>query len=108
MPRKANPGKGRLRDFVERANSDPLARLQFLVDPDRALDEAGIELNEELKSELRSLVHDYVERFPNIALLPTGLPSRSRERPALTADAGAGSPEARTVSGCDAEKIFII
>lgn len=108
MPRKANPGKGRLRDFVERANSDPLARLQFLVDPDHALDEAGIQLNEELKAELRSLVHDYVERFPNIALLPTGLSRRSRERPALTADAGVGSPGARTASGCDDEKILII
>ena len=105
MAKKADPGKGRLRDFVERVNSDPLARLQFLVDPDHALDEAGIQLGDELKAQLRSLVREYVEKFPNIALLPTGLSRGSRER---LAGAGAGSPEPRTTSGCDDETILLI
>ena len=104
MPRKGNPGKGRLHDFVERANSDPLSRLQFLVDPDRALDEAGIQLNEELKAELRSLVHEYVENFPNIALLPTGLSSKSRERAVLKAEAGTRNYS----SGDEDDRVFII
>jgi hypothetical protein len=78
MEKKANPRKGAVRTFVERVNSDPLVRLRFLVDPARALDEAGIHLNEEAKSELDKLVHEYLEKFPNIALLPTGLSKRSR------------------------------
>jgi hypothetical protein len=108
MAKKADPGKGRLRDFVERVNSDPLARLQFLADPDHALDEAGIQLSDELKAQLRSLVREYVEKFPNIALLPTGLSRGSRERLAVTAGAGAGRPEPRTTSGCDDETILLI
>jgi hypothetical protein len=91
MPKKAVPRKGKLRTFVERVNSDPLVRLRFLVDPAHALEEAGIQLSEVSKSELQTLVHEFLESFPNIALLPTGLFSKSRERAVLPADAGTGS-----------------
>jgi hypothetical protein len=84
----ANPRKG-FRTFVEQVNSDPLVRQRFLVDPVHAVDEAGIQLSEESKSELQTLVHEYLEKFPTIALLPTGLSSRSRGRGKLAADAGA-------------------
>ena len=97
MPMKVNPGKGGLRTFIEQVNSDPLVRLRFLVDPARAVDEAGIQLSEESKSELQTLVHEYLERFPNIALLPTGLSSRSRKR-----------PDADTGDDSDNERILII
>lgn len=86
MPKKAHHGKGGLRDFVERVNSDPLVRVQFLANPDGALDEAGFKLSDELKSELRSLVHEYVERYPNIALLPTGVSRKPRGHPGVAAN----------------------
>jgi hypothetical protein len=98
--------KRELRAFVERVNSDPLLRLQFLVDPVHTLDEAGIQLNEELRSSLQKVVHEYVERFPNISLLPTGLSHGSKKRGALAASAGALGAGGRT--GCDDEKIVII
>jgi hypothetical protein len=101
MPKKTIPRKGRLRDFVQRVNSDPLVRVQFLANPDQALDEIGIQLSEELKSELRALVQEYIERYPNIALLPTGVSRRSRERAGLAAKA---HPE----SECDEETVFLI
>lgn len=85
MAKKANPGKRELRAFVKRVNSDPLFRLSFLVDPARTLDKAGIQLNDELKSALQEAVHEYVEKFPNIALLPTGLLPGSKKRGALVA-----------------------
>jgi hypothetical protein len=88
MAKKANPRRGELRTFVERVNSDPLVRLRFLVDPVHALDEAGIRLSEETKSEIRALVHGYLERFPDMAMLPTGLSKRSRGRGVSGADAG--------------------
>ena len=86
MPKKANPRKGEFRTFVERVNSDHLVRLRFLVDPIHEVDEAGIHLSEQAKSELRTLVHAYVESFPNIALLSTGLSSKSRGRAVSMAD----------------------
>lgn len=77
---KINLRKGELRSFVNRVNTDPIARLQFLVDPEKALDEAGIKLSDEAMSELRPLVYEYVRSFPNIALLPTGLSSKRKRR----------------------------
>jgi len=96
MRKKANPRKGTVRTFVEQVNSDPLVRLRFLVDPAQALDEAGIHLSEEAKSELQTLVHEFLEKFPNIALLPTGLSKRSRAGGILRRDEGAenGSEDA--------------
>jgi hypothetical protein len=105
MPKRANPGKRELRAFVERVNSDPLLRLRFLADPAHTLDEAGIQLNEELKSALQELVHEYVERFPNIALLPTGLSHGSKKRGALVAKTGALGEGG---TGCEDEEILII
>lgn len=105
MPKRANPSKRELRTFVERVNSDPLFRLRLLVDPARTLDEAGIPLNEELKSALQELVHEYVEKFPNIALLPTGLSHQSKKLGALGAKAGALGAEGDI--RCD-EEILII
>jgi hypothetical protein len=104
MPKKANPRRGKLRTFVERVNSDPLVRLQFLVDPVHAAEEAGIQLSKKSKSELQALVHEYVEKFPNIALLPTGLSSKSKERAVRLADVGTGSCRG---GGKDGE-VFII
>lgn len=77
---KVNSRKSNLRSFVKRVNADPIARLQFLVDPEKALDEAGIALSDEMMSELRALVHEYVRSFPNIALLPTGLSHKRKGR----------------------------
>jgi hypothetical protein len=88
MAKTANPGKRELRAFVKRVNSDPLFRLRFLVDPARTLDKAGIQLNDELKSALQEAVHEYVEKFPNVALLPTGLPQGPKKRGALVASEG--------------------
>ncbi|HXY08639.1 MAG TPA: hypothetical protein VEI52_12435 [Terriglobales bacterium] len=105
MAKMAKTSKRELRAFVERVNSDPLLRLRFLVDPIHTLDEAGIQLSKELKSALQEFVHEYVERFPNIALLPTGLSPESKKRGALAASAGALGA-GRT--GCDDEKILII
>lgn len=99
MPKKTGRRKGGLRSFVERVNSDPLARMRFLVDPIQAVNEAGIDLSEASKVELRSLVKEYVERFPNIALLPTGLSRKSRERAPFAAKAGIETED---------ETIFII
>ena len=104
MLKKANPRKGEFRTFVERVNSDPLVRLRFLVDPVHAVGEAGIQLSEKSKSELRTLVHEYLESFPNIALLPTGLSGKSRGRAVRVADAGTGSCR----SGGKDDRIFII
>ena len=73
MQKKAKLRKGAVRTFVKQVNSNPHVRLRFLVDPVRTLDQAGIHLNEEAKSELQTLVHEYLEKFPNIALLPTGI-----------------------------------
>lgn len=88
MAKTANPGKREFRAFVKRVNSDPLFRLGFLVDPARTLDKAGIHLNDELKSAIQEAVHEYVQKFPNIALLPTGLPHGSKKRGALVAYEG--------------------
>ena len=82
MARKAAVRKGDLRSFVQRVNSDPVARLQFLVDPAKALDAAGIKLSEKTMSELAKLVHEYVKSFPNVALLPTGLQGEVKGRDA--------------------------
>jgi hypothetical protein len=72
MAKKIISGKGDLGAFVERVNSNHLARLQFLVDPVRSLDEAGIQLDDAYKAQIQALVHQYLERFPTAALLPTG------------------------------------
>jgi hypothetical protein len=101
MSGKTKPSKQELRDLIERVNSDPLYRLRFLVDPAQAFEEAGIELSAELKSAVKELVHEYVEKFPNIALLPTGL-SRGSKRGGEVASAGTGG------YGCDEEKIFVV
>lgn len=90
MPKTANPRKQGLRAFIEQVNSDSHVRMQFLVDPVHMLDKAGIQLSEKAKSELQTLVHEYVETFPNIALLPTSLPKKSRERRAVST-AGPGT-----------------
>ena len=79
MPRKVLVRKGDLRSFVQRVNSDSVVRLQFLADPAKALDAAGIKLSEKTMSELTKLVHEYIKTFPNIALLPTGLHSKSKK-----------------------------
>ena len=88
MAKKAKTGKRELRAFVKRVNSDPLFRLSFLSDPARTLDKAGIRLNDELKSALQDAVHEYVDKFPNIALLPTGLPRGSKKLGALVSYEG--------------------
>jgi hypothetical protein len=88
MAKTADPGKRELRAFVKRVNSDPLFRLGFLVDPARTLEKAGIQLNDELKPALQEAVHEYVENFPNIALLPTGLRQGSKKPGALVANEG--------------------
>ena len=80
MPRKVAVRKGDLRSFVQRVNSDPITRVQFLADPAKALDAAGIKLSEKTMSELVKLVHEYVKNFPNMALLPTGLHGESKGR----------------------------
>jgi hypothetical protein len=80
MPRKVTVRKGDLRSFVQRVNSDSVVRVQFLADPAKALDAAGIKLGEKAMSELTKLVHEYIKTFPNIALLPTGLQGKSKER----------------------------
>jgi hypothetical protein len=102
MPKIENPGKRELRAFIDRVNSDPLFRLRFLVDPARTLHDAGIQLNDELKSALQDAVHEYVEKFPNIALLPTGLPPGSKKRGPLVAQEGGEGNE------CDNPRILII
>lgn len=106
MPKMNNPGKRELRTFIERVNSDSLFRLRFLVDPARTLDKAGIQLSDELKSALQNAVHEYVEKFPNIALLPTGLPRSSKKRGTSEANAGALGTEGRT--DCGDPRILII
>jgi len=107
MPRKVKPGKQDLRNFIERVNSDPLFRLRFLVDPAQALDQAGIHLSAELKLAIQELVHEYVEKFPNIALLPTGLSHASKRRGGGGAVAGTGGLAVRPGDGCD-EEIFVV
>jgi hypothetical protein len=106
MPKKATAVKGGLRDFVERVNSDALFRLHFLVDPVHTLDEAGIPLSEELKSELRTLVHEYVEKYPNIALLPTGLSPEAKKRGVWVVSAG--TAEGKPGFECTHEEILIL
>jgi hypothetical protein len=80
MPRQVTIRKGDLRSLVQQVNSDSLVRLQFLADPAKALDAAGIKLSEKTVSELKRLVHEYIKTFPNIALLPTGLHGKSEGR----------------------------
>lgn len=88
MPKRANPRKQGLRAFVEQVNSDPHVRMQFLADPVHILDKAGIQLSKKAKSELQTLVHEYVEKFPDIALLPPSLPGKSSRRTESTARVG--------------------
>ena len=106
MAKMANVGKRELRAFVDQINSDLLFRLRFLVDPARILDEAGIQLNDELKSSLQDAVHEYVEKFPNIALLPTGLSHGFKKRGGSEANAGALGAEGR--AECSDPGIVII
>ena len=69
MPNKVDPPK--ILALIEQFNSDHLARLRFLVDPGKALDEAGIQLDDESKSALSKLVHESLASSPDMALLPT-------------------------------------
>jgi len=81
MPKKkATVRKRDLRSLVQQVNSDSLVRLQFLADPAKTLDAAGIKLSEKTMSELTKLVDEYIKTFPNIALLPTGLHGKSKGR----------------------------
>jgi hypothetical protein len=72
------------------------------------LDEAGFQLSAELKLAIQELVHEYVEKFPNIALLPTGLARGSKKRGPGTAGAGVGSSAVRPDDSCDEEKVFVV
>jgi hypothetical protein len=80
MPGKLAVRKRDLRSLLQKVNSDSLVRLQFLSDPAKALDAAGIKLDEKTMSELKSVVHEYVKTYPNIALLPTGLHGKAEGR----------------------------
>jgi hypothetical protein len=80
MSRKLAVRKGDLRSLLQQVNSDSLVRLQFLADPAKALDAAGIKLDEKTMSELKRVVHEYIKTYPNIALLPTGLHGKAEGR----------------------------
>jgi len=68
-----NPGSGKIAQFVHSVNNDPHARIQFLLNPGQALQNAGIQLSDDARAELEAVVHDYLQKFPAIAMLPTGV-----------------------------------
>jgi len=104
MARTRKAGKAGLRAFVNRVNSDALLRMRFLVNPVQTLDEAGIHLSDELKSQLQAVVHEYVEKYPNIALLPTGISQGSKKKYGVAITAGTEGYEGNR--GC--EKMLFI
>lgn len=68
-----NPASGKIAQFVYSVNKDPHARIQFLLNPGQALQDVGIQLSDDAKAELETVVHDYLQKFPAIAMLPTGV-----------------------------------
>jgi hypothetical protein len=79
-----NPGSGKIAQFVNSVNKDPHARIQFLLNPAEALQHVGIQLSDDVKAELKEVVHEYLRKFPAIAMLPTGV-SHGREASAAAA-----------------------
>ena len=63
-----------IRAFVDRINSDPEERIRFLLDPSESLSKLGIVLSTKAKNELQILIREFLETYPEIALLTTHLP----------------------------------
>ena len=63
-----------IRALVERINSDPEERIRFLLDPSESLSKVGIVPSAKAKKELQILIREFLETYPEIALLTTGLP----------------------------------
>jgi len=68
-----NPGSGKIAQFIHSVNNDPHARIEFLLNPGKALQGVGIQLSDDAKAELEAVVHDYLQKFPALAMLPTGI-----------------------------------
>ncbi len=62
-----------VRALVDRINTDPVERLQFLLDPSQYLAKVGIIPSMKAKRELQTLIREFLKTYPEISLLPTGL-----------------------------------
>ena len=67
------PGGGKIAQFVQSVNNDPHVRIEFLLNPGKALQAVGIQLSDDAKAELEAVVHDYLQKFPALAMLPSGV-----------------------------------
>jgi hypothetical protein len=73
MPKATRKGAMSVRALVDRINKDQVERLQFLLDPSEYLAKVGIIPSTKAKRELQILIREFLKKYPEIALLPTGL-----------------------------------